>query len=607
MPAEEPHLASSDLWLSPSVRLLADRPNVTAMEYDGQGRKLVLPARSQLDELLPLIIVGPSRTLRLRNVTIINADSLPACVQLAAGGRLLTSAGDGVKLVNAGDAAAAAEGGMASPRSGGGGSTQLGQSSPTPPTRLSRLAGAGEGDQAAFSEGPSQPQQAQQAPRFMEIKLSAVDLGLQLMQLDKGPGHSSRPSSAAGSAAISRSGSQHPSTAEQSMEAQAMHRAASAAGTAALRASAAPLQRSVHLLAAHMDLDAAYRSQGYSQTGHVCVQGLRVETRSIDDAAAMLHDRAAEELQEHRKVKGRTETVVLDPCRITLDFDLLSAPEEGHSSAAGAPPAQVVRTDLKLDASDLRVTLSPGALALAASLGAGALAPLAQPGPDHSVRAVSQFELVWSFDPAAGWQDASELAVSVAATGGGGGVTVWRPLVATGYGLTGFVLTPGDAKPTFEVLSVAVNSGLGSYPSSYTKLWSGGGACIWRAHPPKDYVAVGDILTLGDQEPELSDMLCLHGENAPPASLPLLLGSLQHRSHTLCLPIHLFCITCICVRPWLLWFQLYHAELFIILRCLPPVRPFPCCRVHSGGGPSGPVPPLAARPAPHPCRSSDSG
>lgn len=67
-------------------------------------------------------------------------------------------------------------------------------------------------------------------------------------------------------------------------------------------------------------------------------------------------------------------------------------------------------------------------------------------------------------------------------------------------------------QPTFEVLAVAVNSGLVAYPAAFTRVWHGAGGTIWRAVPPAGYVAAGDVFTTDDEEPELSAMVCLHGE-----------------------------------------------------------------------------------------------
>ncbi len=71
---------------------------------------------------------------------------------------------------------------------------------------------------------------------------------------------------------------------------------------------------------------------------------------------------------------------------------------------------------------------------------------------------------------------------------------------------------PRLLQPTFEVLSIAVNSGLAAYPTAFTQVWSGAGGAIWRAVPPPGYVTAGDLFTTGGQEPELSSMVCLHGE-----------------------------------------------------------------------------------------------
>ncbi len=71
---------------------------------------------------------------------------------------------------------------------------------------------------------------------------------------------------------------------------------------------------------------------------------------------------------------------------------------------------------------------------------------------------------------------------------------------------------PPPPQPTFEVLAVAVNSGLAAYPTGYTRIWAGAGGAIWRPVPPPGYVAAGDLFTDGEDEPGLSAMVCVHGE-----------------------------------------------------------------------------------------------
>lgn len=87
-------MAHGDLYLSPESRLLADSahcegPAPAVFTFDGHGHRLVLPPPSAVEQqAVPLILVGPGRTLRLRNVRVVHAASLPRCVQLAAGAAL---------------------------------------------------------------------------------------------------------------------------------------------------------------------------------------------------------------------------------------------------------------------------------------------------------------------------------------------------------------------------------------------------------------------------------------------------------------------------------------------------------------------------------------
>ena len=71
------------LWLSAEHRLLADSPACTQATLDLSGHSLVLPPDLTLNTPMPLVVVGAGTTLRIRNGTVYNADSLSACVSLA--------------------------------------------------------------------------------------------------------------------------------------------------------------------------------------------------------------------------------------------------------------------------------------------------------------------------------------------------------------------------------------------------------------------------------------------------------------------------------------------------------------------------------------------
>ena len=95
---------------------MADTPGIQAFEFDGNGNKLILPEDMSPLDAIPLILVGPQRTLVFKNVTIVHASSLSSVLQLKAGepwcsetshvskvfvldGRILLNEEDGVHLV----------------------------------------------------------------------------------------------------------------------------------------------------------------------------------------------------------------------------------------------------------------------------------------------------------------------------------------------------------------------------------------------------------------------------------------------------------------------------------------------------------------------------
>ena len=56
-----------------------------------------------VDDPQPLILIGPGKQLRLRNVVVVHAASLPACLQLDNGSRLLVEEADGVQVIDGND------------------------------------------------------------------------------------------------------------------------------------------------------------------------------------------------------------------------------------------------------------------------------------------------------------------------------------------------------------------------------------------------------------------------------------------------------------------------------------------------------------------------
>lgn len=83
--AGDEYKATKDVWLCPQSRLLADSPEGAEFVYNGQGHRLILPEGLHEGEALPVIIVGIGKSLQLKDVKLVHAASLPACIQLGSG------------------------------------------------------------------------------------------------------------------------------------------------------------------------------------------------------------------------------------------------------------------------------------------------------------------------------------------------------------------------------------------------------------------------------------------------------------------------------------------------------------------------------------------
>ena len=87
-----------DIWLSPSVRILADSVMGETYIIDGGGHNIVLPKAGATYDEIPLIMIGAQCCLELRNVTLVNADALSPCMHLGHGARLDASPERGVRV-----------------------------------------------------------------------------------------------------------------------------------------------------------------------------------------------------------------------------------------------------------------------------------------------------------------------------------------------------------------------------------------------------------------------------------------------------------------------------------------------------------------------------
>ena len=56
---------------------------------------------------------------------------------------------------------------------------------------------------------------------------------------------------------------------------------------------------------------------------------------------------------------------------------------------------------------------------------------------------------------------------------------------------------------------MAVNSGLVTFPVSYSVAYKTSGLTIWAPQPPPGYAAMGCVANPGDDPPALTDVVCI--------------------------------------------------------------------------------------------------
>ncbi|KAK9908805.1 hypothetical protein WJX75_003140 [Coccomyxa subellipsoidea] len=461
---EHGYKPTSDLWLSPQTRLLADSPDGTDFVYDGQGHRLILPEGISDGEAMPVIIVGAGKTLLLRDVKIVHAESLPACLQLGSGGQLVANPENKVQRIEGEDPTLASSPGnkhhlyrLGSPfgASPSARSRSLGKAI----SRGSRgFSGLGQtrrsgsiGRSGSVDEASPRPKQVN-----LEMEVVAVGVGLRFLELEEG---------------------------KQERDAMRL----STPKTEAAPRAPGNASRSVRMLAAYMDLGASYKIAGDRQRASAELRGLHVETQ-VDVGGHKGGD-------DGNKVHG----TVLEPCKVGVMMEL--------SGGSG---------DIQMKLSDLRMNLSPDVLELAMSLQASVLEPLVQPAPDKPLARCTRFLQLWSNHPEKSGPAGAVMDTSVLAAERG--LTFWRPQPPIGYASLGDCVTTGTMQPTFQVVSVAVNSGLVSYPVSYKAAYQTSGLTIWEPVPPKGYVALGCLAAPGDEPPALTEMVTVHasiGVEAP--------------------------------------------------------------------------------------------
>ncbi|KAL6745679.1 hypothetical protein V8C86DRAFT_3150873 [Haematococcus lacustris] len=543
----EPYRAQGDLWLSPEVRLLADSPGLTHATYDGCGHRLVLPPDLPPTESLPLLLLGPSCCLTLRNVTVVNAASLAACLLLGPGASLEALGEDGVveavgaciHLVDSSSTppAPTAAAGKVARRSTAG----------APPTASSPPPGHPGGGPAAgatavapsadpcsthrCSARPGAPPGAVQVTRRLALNLDATAAYTTLASSQWAQVSVSGLALEAITTLIS------PSCSPSSSSAAAPSLPPSPGYTSPLPGSLTPPpgHSSSHPGGVHLlDQDPLPPGAPPGAPSPPLGSGQPLSVTMSPSSVTI----------EPGSVTTSFISTLLEPCDLSATYRNLIPEHQqqltSSSSSSSSNPAEAGghAVDVELDLSQVVLKLSPDVVKLVMAIQAQVMQPLVRAPPDAPLLSCCSFSRLAScrlaphpLTPAAppamaaaaphpdrpAGQPHGPLGRggqgSAAAAAAGCEVTFWRPLPPEGYASLGDVAAPGPPglPPPRPVHLLAINSGLLAWPRALTRCWLGPDGCsLWRPQAPPGYAALGCVASpLPDTPPPLTSVGCV--------------------------------------------------------------------------------------------------
>uniref|UniRef100_A0A6U1SJJ4 Uncharacterized protein n=1 Tax=Vannella robusta TaxID=1487602 RepID=A0A6U1SJJ4_9EUKA len=102
-----------------------------------------------------------------------------------------------------------------------------------------------------------------------------------------------------------------------------------------------------------------------------------------------------------------------------------------------------------------------------------------------------------------------------------GCVSMFRANTEESFGVLGDIVENGSVSmPTVMIPSFSVCSDAFAHPHCFQMLWASETCSLWRAVPPENFVAIGDLIQRGIHPPETTEVVCVHKSLVLPASLP---------------------------------------------------------------------------------------
>lgn len=242
-----------------------------------------------------------------------------------------------------------------------------------------------------------------------------------------------------------------------------------------------------HTIKIQADISAQMNFDEHQMHVKSSIDGLRASHNRISNLKEQAVSRSNLELARHTKLKAKKESDILLPTGIKFDF------KSGDKDI-----------DMTLSISEVHYYISPGLLELGTKLCKEALAPLQQPGPDAAAFAVSKFQKVCTVKC-----NGSEKVYNEALLFESEMVTFWKPSAPTGYAFGGHVITQGEKAPSFEVMCLAMNSGLVKRPDKFELLFSNDIIWLWGPVTTEGFAAVGVFVTMDPNPPSIEGTCCV--------------------------------------------------------------------------------------------------
>lgn len=167
--------------------------------------------------------------------------------------------------------------------------------------------------------------------------------------------------------------------------------------------------------------------------------------------------------------------------------------------------------DVAVELTKVMVNVSPDVLTILSDVSDTILRPVLSASAAQPLYAVNSYECICSS------HHRKSSAPPFASIGSGGldfmgqekGFTFWAPVCPPGHAILGHVLTSGHSQPTHQVVCIALNSGVVKWPLRFERRWKADKAVVWEAIPPPEHIALGCMVTLGE-EPQVQSMVCVH-------------------------------------------------------------------------------------------------